>query len=64
MAAAHPETAVLAAAKLKEFVEHDDQNLKYLGLLALAQLQVAPGRPIPPAPPTPEALQAPAAQAP
>ncbi|KAL1514843.1 hypothetical protein AB1Y20_003928 [Prymnesium parvum] len=41
MATAHPDTARLAAAKLKEFVEHDDQNLKYLGLLALARLQAA-----------------------
>lgn len=30
----------LAVTKLLEFVQSDDQNLKYLGLLALAKLQV------------------------
>ena len=36
-----PELAQVCAAKLQEFVTHEDPNLKYLGLLALAMLQQA-----------------------
>ena len=36
-----PELAQVCAAKLQDFVTHEDPNLKYLGLLALAMLQQA-----------------------
>ena len=35
------ELAQVCAAKLQEFVTHEDPNLKYLGLVALAMLQQA-----------------------
>ena len=34
----------MCAAKLQEFVTHEDPNLKYLGLVALAMLQQARAR--------------------
>ena len=36
-----PELAQVCASKLQEFVTHEDPNLKYLGLVALAVLQQA-----------------------
>ena len=40
----HPELVALAVTKLREFVEHEDPNLKYLGLVALHVLQAADRR--------------------
>ena len=34
---AHPPLVKLSVQKLRTFVEHEDQNLKYLGLFALAR---------------------------